>query len=301
MGRSGEAIEWMGRKRQQLSALEVPDPHHEYTLLANLGTFHAHRWLRAEKAVRDRVDLERARDLITSAIEKNPDAHFGRERYQLLAIESLLDPVEPVSTDSPATLVPRMFAKQGFKYRGAKLEEIGYGDAVEGLSGLIHLGDAWRSTLIWATLEEVLRLRRDAYLARLAAFRVVEILDADREALPEFNRVNYLGDTRALIETPDGERLDAWQSKARGSVLLWQASRTRYVMERLDRGEHPDTHSQFWSEWRDEHPLPDLGSSLSADERRRYFQAARMAAVVIAGACCIVLIRRRRKRLAAAA
>jgi hypothetical protein len=75
----------------------------------------------------DRADLERARILITSAIEKNPDAHFGRERYQLLAIESLLDPVEPASTESPAAL------------------------------------------------EEVLGLRRDAYLARLAAFCVVLI------------------------------------------------------------------------------------------------------------------------------
>ncbi len=98
LGRHDEAIEWMSRKRTALDALPASEDRteHEYRYLPNLGTFHAHRWLAAGADRSDMADIEVARDLIAQAIELNPDAHFGRERYQLMALAWIL---EPTGTD----------------------------------------------------------------------------------------------------------------------------------------------------------------------------------------------------------
>ena len=83
----------MKKKKAALDSLtgnEAKD--HRYRYLANLGTFHAHRWVSqtAEKRNTDLSDLRRSEELITQAIKENPDAHFGREIYQLMAIRWLL-------------------------------------------------------------------------------------------------------------------------------------------------------------------------------------------------------------------
>jgi len=90
---------------------------HEHRHLANLGTFHAHRWLRAGADRKDTADLRRARALLERAIALNPDAHFGREKYQLKAVKWLLNPPKGVSggaltssTSRPAALQVRTAA-----------------------------------------------------------------------------------------------------------------------------------------------------------------------------------------------
>src|SRR5438045_1025257 len=52
----------------------------EYTTHANLGTFYLHKG-----------DFENGIAHIRKALEINPDAHFGREKYQLMAAEYLLE------------------------------------------------------------------------------------------------------------------------------------------------------------------------------------------------------------------
>jgi hypothetical protein len=83
---------WMARKREAARQHVQAESEAEYRYLANLGTFHAHRWVGSGANRDDLTDLERGRDLIAAAIELNPDAHFGREKYQLMAIEWLIDP-----------------------------------------------------------------------------------------------------------------------------------------------------------------------------------------------------------------
>ena len=69
-------------------------PNHHYRTLANLGTFYAQRWIKNRlvnpEAPVDFADLQKAESLIAQAIKENPDAHFGREKYQLLAIVSMM-------------------------------------------------------------------------------------------------------------------------------------------------------------------------------------------------------------------
>ncbi len=95
LGRGDEAISWMGKKRAELEKLDASRPEVKeqwYRYHANLGTFLVHRWIRngADRAKIDEVKA--ARDEIARALEINPDAHFGREKYQLLALDWIVDP-----------------------------------------------------------------------------------------------------------------------------------------------------------------------------------------------------------------
>lgn len=69
-----KAIEAMGRKANALAG--KPDEEHQYRYHANLGTFYAHDG-RYEEALRE----------LRTAVEINPQAHFGREVFQIELIE----------------------------------------------------------------------------------------------------------------------------------------------------------------------------------------------------------------------
>ncbi len=74
LGQREQAIDVMARKAEAL--VESPNREHQYRYHANLGTFYAHSG-RFDDAL---MQLRRA-------IEINPDAHFGRERFQIELIE----------------------------------------------------------------------------------------------------------------------------------------------------------------------------------------------------------------------
>lgn len=270
LGRQDEAIGWMERKERTLDRLraEQPEPdrhldHHAYTHLANLGTFHVHRWLK-ERGREDLADVRRARELIAAAIELNPRAHFGRERYQLLAIDALLEPpVAREGLEEPTFLSRAVGETIRARFSGKVLEEKGYGDAVEGIAGLVRLGAAWEAPSIWMALEQALLARHDSSLARLASLRVVELADAGRPPFPGFDRERQLDEFRATLHDDQLDRLDRWYARSRRSVERWRAARLAYMAERFDMGQHPDTHPGFWDAWEDEHPLPaPLGKGL---------------------------------------
>ena len=69
-----KAIEVMADKAMVLAA--KPDKEHQYRYHANLGTFYAHAG-KFDDALRE----------LRTAVELNPDAHFGREVYQIELIE----------------------------------------------------------------------------------------------------------------------------------------------------------------------------------------------------------------------
>ena len=73
LGDRDAALAVINRKEKALKS--HPDDEHRYRMLANRGTFLAHAG-RFDEAL---VELGKA-------VELNPDAHFGRERYQILAI-----------------------------------------------------------------------------------------------------------------------------------------------------------------------------------------------------------------------
>jgi len=298
LGRGDEAIEWMARKRRMLDELDSPDPFHAYTLLANLGTFHAHRWLRSGRDREDLADLERARDLIAEAIELNPDAHFGRERYQLLALEWFLEPLDANHRrQNPSLLTKAIGQGDWMSPRTDAVAEAGFPDAVEGLAGLVRLGDAWDSSAVWLALAQALRSRGHSSLARLAALRLEEILAADPAAVPAEGfepEESYLL-TSSGIEPDRTNAVDAWFADARRAADRWREARNAYVLGRIAAGRHPDTDAEFWSDWEDVHPLPPFPGDA------RSWEVDPLALTFALGSATIAFIawrRARRRRLA---
>jgi hypothetical protein len=253
LGRGDEAIARMEKKREQLDRFDQTRPdvkEHWYRYHANLGTFLAHRWSRAG-ADRNRIaEVKQGRDEIARAIEINPKAHFGREKYQLMVMDWMIDPPVIGATRE----LPNFLELKG-SLSGRKQKESG--DAVKGLSGLIVLGNAWESVDVFNALGAALANHGDrnvlAYLARL---RAVELIEAGKSSLvpgtPKgraLEEMLYSADYE--VET---KQLEHRFRELRAEAEAWQHARTDFMMKRLNTGRHPDTDPAFWTGFREASP-----------------------------------------------
>lgn len=272
LGLYDEAIAWMARKRVALDVMPSAAPDadvrndHEYRYLANLGTFHIHRWLANGADRSNMADVERSRDLIDQAITLNPDAHFGRERYQLMAIDWILEPPYrgPSSTTPSAILEvdSTLWTSQGSLHHG-QLENHNYADAPIGFAGLVSLGNAWNSFDVFFTLGAALQGTENSSIATLAWLRAEEITNNGGRSLhpgvdtSDFQATEYAG--RFLSSTSDVER---FFKNARAEADAWHAARTAYITARLEQGQHPDTHPDFFAAWVEPSTMPALPDGL---------------------------------------
>ncbi|MCA9176079.1 MAG: hypothetical protein KDB14_16450 [Planctomycetales bacterium] len=126
LGRHAEAIETMQAKEKLFPGL--------YETLANRGTFHIHHG-----------ELEEGARWIEKAIEVNPDAHFGREVYQLELVRFLLKQRGGAAKSEPEASSPEMSVPRGFAVhvlalrpdddRAAVIRE-----ALRGVQGMMRFG-----------------------------------------------------------------------------------------------------------------------------------------------------------------
>lgn len=257
LGRCDEAIAWMTRKRAVLDSLSEPDSEHEYRYLANLGTFQIHRWLKNGANREELQDAEIARDLIAQAIELNPDAHFGRERYQLLAIEWVLEIGNPDTTPVLFSTLPNFHYSGEWhfeQYMRGQLTELGYDDAVEGLSGLIRLGNAWESIDVFRALQVAFANEQHATLVYLCMLRIHELIaEGQRSLHPEFPYEMYSLDkisSPEVVVSDESLRLDFYPA-ARDESDSWLNERNSFISEKLESGSHPDIDPEFWTGYRE--------------------------------------------------
>lgn len=266
LGRSDEAIAWMERKLGVMDRLEasgVDVGEHRYRYLANLGTFHIHRWLKSGADREDMADVERSRELIAAAIELNPEAHFGRERYQLLAIEWVLNGIGIEFRTSILTMIELANSDAHFDPVFAprkKLSELGFNDAPLSLAGLISLGNAWESIDVFTALQYALHDQGDGVLGMLCGLRIKELIDNGNKSLdPEFNYSKYLdGRFGGIVPDKHNRSVKRYFSVARVQAQNWIDGRNSYMNERLVTGIHPDTHVGFWDDWEEMAPAPGL-------------------------------------------
>ena len=254
LGRHTEAIEWMARKRAALDAESRDQADHEYRYLANLGTFYAHRWLANGADRGDMGDIERARDLIADAIELNPDAHFGREKYQLAAIKWIIDaPTDKTSPHAGAFVrwtrdFPFLDPEPVRVYSIA--DEIPSEQVIEGLTGLVVLGNAQSSIDIHYAIATAARAHGDSHVAYLALLRCDELLrDGHRPisgALQPFGRFTSDGTAfTEVIDTGPRAQVEAYFETARRAAIDRNSSRDTYILAQIAAGKHPDTHAEF--------------------------------------------------------
>jgi len=307
LGRSADAIAWMEAKRGALERAPAGKgtTEHRYRYLANAGTFWAHRWIH-DGADRRRLEMVRkARELIAKAIKLNPDAHFGRERYQLRALDWILSPPK---VDAEATLLPNFLDLDLYptiKDRGV-LKSEGISDAVAGVSGLIVLGNAWESVDVYLALAAALQAEGRSSLAYLAHLRAEELVNAGRRSLhPKAPQGESLRDWLGGVHYPiqHKEPLDAEFKRLRQEADGRNRARTDFMVARLEDGRHPDTDPSFWAGYQ-EPPAPRLSNlSTSPDVSTALRQLALAMAGLVAALIALLwaarrLWRRRRARLA---
>ena len=285
LARQDEALVVLDRKQAALDRLGTDHPRHAehtYRTIANRGTVLAHRWFRNGADREDMDDLRAGRDLIAAAIELNPDAHFGRERYQLLFMEWLLDPAPEF--DSLASMMEisnplrRVLPPDRTQpwLRNHALENAGYGDAAEGLAGLISLGAAWESFDVFYCLSVALVDSGHGTLASLAIERCRELRADGRGSIhpvayseDEFEAECYdLALDRVQGYTPPRviESIEDYYPQARASADEWLAHRNAFIESQIATGKHPDTHDDFWAGYV-ELPAPEMPGGFWASRR----------------------------------
>lgn len=290
-----EAIAWMERKRTQMEKLRATAGagvlrEHRYRTLANEGTFIAHRWLRSGADRKKISEMKRARDLIQAAIKLNPDAHFGREKYQLKAMEWIINPPKWKHDYDPPDILGLHSHLDPFEKKEV-LTKLGYSNAIQGLTGLIALGDAWESVDVLYTLKLALMVHQDTSIAYFAEFRRSELIEDGRRSLhpdaakPQNQAPVVARDWLAPIDfwnTPRDFKPDDLKKlyqNLRAEADQWHAQRTTYMMERLEAGRHPDTDKNFWNEWQ-ETPVPSLHVPSLQEKRARRQQYLNIGMVV---------------------
>ena len=310
LGRGDEAITWMEKKAARLDLARPVEgkPHeideHRYRYLANIGTFWVHRWAR-NGADRSKIgEVKTARDFIAEAITLNPDAHFGRETYQLKALDWIINPAHRgASRGLPGFLDPADPANST--------------DAtIRGLSGLIALGNGWESVDIFNTLGQA--LHRDGQrnsVALLAALRAFELIDAGRRSLDpdaptdpamlkeQIKAGLYVGhydkaNERMVVEDSAGPQdegeIQRVFARLRAEADAWQKARLALMLPRLEAGRHPDTDPDFWQGYV-EAPPPSIPAVTASVRPARPWISSRAvmrenAAIAVAAASMLVVL-----------
>ncbi len=255
LGRSDEALGWMEKKKQYLDTLKL-DPktkrEHLYRYVANAGTFHAHLWLRRGANRGDMTHLKKGRDMIARAVQIKPDAHFGRERYQLQLMEWALNPPPPKPNENFARDflgLTHLNQDEGYDL----LKDSQYPDALTGLTGLIVLGDAWASLDVYHALMQALGAQGNSPLSIFAGQRCLELMDNGAKSLsPHFKSESSIPygrlRTSQTVEEPSDIRLKYFALRADATEAQFQ--RDIFMMNKMQNGLHPDTDPTFWADWK---------------------------------------------------
>ena len=177
-GRVGEAIE--------LIRPVVEDHPERYTALANLGTFLIHAG-----------DLEAGAAMIERALEVNPEAHFGRERYQLLLVRYVLAQRAAGVEGLPLRSEDRDFAdfldanlpvarpRKSGRPRSANSERR---LAIEGLKGMLQFGN-FDSPVLHEAIGDLLSADSQPLYAAIA-YRQAARFAEDPAAADEYRRLS---------------------------------------------------------------------------------------------------------------
>ncbi len=288
LGKSDEAIDWMRKKKATLDLM--PDSpsksEHLYRYFANLGTFEVHRWFGDPANYDDVTLLESGIKNLKEAVDINPDAHFGRERVQILLLEMFL------ADRNGTTDEMRMRWHLELRDDADRL--------VEGLVGLMALGSAWESIDVISLLGNALQDQGNGVLSFFALLRVEELQSSGRKSI--FSDVRSIGVGGSTIRDNRQGSLKKSFRDLRDRIDEVNRYRESFMLKRLESGRHPDTDPSFWNGY--EPPeLPDLSIYNDPERFLHDGMSATVGGVIIFVAVvmtfALLLIGIRKRRMAA--
>jgi hypothetical protein len=163
------------------------------------------------------------------------------------------------------------------------------------------LGEAWQSVDVFVSLSQALARDKDSsYLAFAAQKRAEELINSGKKSLAPGastgqrlkNEIDAGYNGWIVTDKPTTQR--EFQ-ELRAEADEWQAQRTAYMEAKMEAGEHPDTHPNFWGEW--EEPVkPEIyGSPVPAP--RQYWLL--LGGVLVLSLFILQIANRKRHRRAA--
>lgn len=241
LGQHGQAIQTMLDKTERFPDEGVYETH------ANLGTFYIHNG-----------DLEQGGQYIGSAIEINPDAHFGREVYQKLLVEYVIQQraagntlplteeyAGPLSSQGPGFAV-YVLEQQGMADGDSQMEEIER--ATQGVLGMMRFGNHDSPVLLEA-------------LGDLLVFRF------GRNAPQRLTVRAYL---KASYETDDPDASALYRSKAERALGSQEGASLKRIESELKQ-EVAEGEAYFAKIEADEKAWIDTGADVDAKFNEAYY------------------------------
>gem|GEM_PF-2850116 len=233
IGKNDRAIEVMIDKEQRF-----PD---RYTTSSNLATFYM---LRGDSAA--------AIPLLEKALSINPNAHFGREEYQLqlarFLVTSATQPANPLVKDflgTPGMDPIRSQAEQvHVNYRLARGRGGGSDAASErpitAIVGMIRFGTENSPDLYYA-LGNLLAEHGEKRLAVRAYLRAIET------GHPQSELVRKLADEAAGVVHPEQsvDEIDAEFKRERDEASRWVKEYQEWSMRLIEEGKDPDDENNY--------------------------------------------------------
>ena len=206
-----------------------------------------HDWFRRGAPVDDLGALEQAIGEIETAIEINPDAHFGREFVQLFLMRLLLldkqgDHGDPRTNDA-AYLLHREFMDFD---RELVDWHVHYEGLIEGVVGMIVMGGGWESPDMYTLLALLLSRNQDGVLADLALKRSAELVESGRRRLFSDELRKLLFASSPMIDDVRAGEMKRYFAAVRENGDDYRVNRDGFMVAKLENGEHPDTHDDFW-------------------------------------------------------
>jgi len=241
-----EAMAWMARKKAAMKPLDMKNQASKdawYRYYSNLGTFTSYDLFADDRSPAHLQRLKQAIDLIGKGLKINPNAHFGREAYQLKLVQWVLD-VKTGKFKNPLS-----------DYLAMGIDDVDAPKAVTGYVGLVRLGRAWGSPDVFAVLRDATSYSGDAYLAQLAEFRRQELVASGAKPLIEDDRPE---DQRYPMMMPEGTTREFHLNefrRLRKEAEKVVADRANFMNAKMREGKHPDTDLQFWVGYVEPPPL----------------------------------------------
>jgi tetratricopeptide (TPR) repeat protein len=266
LGQTDKALEIL---KQSLPFRKTKDD--EYRLLANRGTFLVHKWIAGGHSKANIDVLARANQDIDRAIKVNPGSHFGREKYQLKLQTAWYD------------------AALGNPNAKDHLKQDDEGEAVVAYAGIVMMGLGYE-------LPDVYALMTPEYMRGGAQVTMLNELPALRaKDLVKQGKAYIYPKLASETITFPADATAAYQKLREDGEKVYQ-DRLAYMNVRLDRGEHPDTHPDFWKEW-EEPPAAylkrDLDGHLEGKGRENQITLVAIIAFLLGAIALLITLARK--------
>ncbi|MER3414143.1 MAG: hypothetical protein C4341_07910 [Armatimonadota bacterium] len=169
--------------------------------------------------------------------------------------------------------------------------------AVQGIAGMVVLGNAWESVDMFEALAYVLD-RDHATLAYVALLRMEELYAAGKNSLKGRELDSARTVPIALMDEDLRRNAEDEYERLRAKAEGYHQKRAAFITKRLKEGTHSDTDPSSWEGWSERAPLEVRDAPLWVRAKQHSIEiimtAALLAVISLLLVAAVYVIRRRR-------